>query len=115
MLFSYRKATCTMCTMLSYVSNLPSAYRKSQAELREQIDQLSEGNSVNMLIQGSIYYIFEWGTTTVCAIHGLARVWYGPTGDMCRLNYVVASQVVTGYRGLPTKLHYFPVLLMLTL
>jgi len=40
-----------MCT------NLPSAYRKSQAELREQIDQLSEGNSVNMLIQGSITHL----------------------------------------------------------
>ena len=59
MSFSCRKATCTCHLMHCYLmcTNLPSAYRKSQAELREQIDQLSEGNSVNMLIQGSITHL----------------------------------------------------------
>ena len=78
-----------MCT------HLPLVYRKSQAELREQIDQLSEGN---VLIQGSHDYEFEWGTTT---LHGLARGWCGSispyTDGVYRLNYVVSSQVHVPY------------------
>ena len=94
MLFSckYTEKLCVPCHLVC--THLPLVYRKSQAELREQIDQLSEGNLVNVLIQGSHDYKFEWGTTT---LHSLARVWRGSispyTDDVHRLNYVVASQV----------------------
>ena len=64
-----------MCT------HLPLVYRKSQAELREQIDQLSEGN---VLIQGPHDYEFEWGTTT---LHG----WLGAGVGVYPLTQMVCT------------------------